>query len=161
MATYQLRCEMLVPLGIEEVFSVFENPYNLIKITPPWLDFRVTNGEPVTMRMGAEIHYTLKMKGIPMKWTTHITEYAPPFRFVDQQFKGPYSLWRHLHTFEETPDGVLVKDAVDYILPMGPIGRIAQPIVKRDLLEIFSYRQKALAEMWGGARLTAPAITLL
>ena len=83
------------------------------------------------------------------------------FSCVDQQFKGPYTLWRHLHTFEETLDGVLVKDAVDYILPMGSIGRIAQPIVKRDLLDIFRYRQAALAKMWGGARITAPAITLL
>ena len=161
MATYQLRCEMLVPLPIGELFSVFENPYNLIKITPPWLHFRVTNAEPVAMRKGAEIHYTFKMKGLPMKWTTHVTEYEKPFCFVDEQFAGPYTLWRHRHTFTQTAQGVLVKDAVDYILPMGPLGRIAQPIVKHDLMAIFNYRQQALAQLWNGAKITAPVITLL
>ncbi len=33
MSSYQLRCEMIVPLPIEEVFSMFENPSNLIQIT--------------------------------------------------------------------------------------------------------------------------------
>ena len=161
MATYQLRCEMLVNRSIDEVFSVFENPYNLVKITPPSLNFRVTNPATVEMRQGAEINYTLRVKGLPVKWTTRITDYTPPFHFVDQQFSGPYTLWHHLHTFEQTVDGVLVKDAVNYILPFGALGRIVHPIVRKDLLAIFTYRQNALAEMWGGAKITAPVITLL
>ena len=158
MANYQLRCQMLVKLPIEEVFQVFENPYNLIKITPPSMDFRVTNGKPVEMRKGELIHYRFRMMGLPMTWTTLISEYSPPFQFVDEQLQGPYTCWHHLHTFKETEQGVEVSDIVDYTLPLGALGILGQPIVKPQLLEIFRFRQQTLAKMWGGAKSTDPEI---
>ncbi len=161
MHVYTLRCEMLAPLAIADVFQVFEDPYNLIHITPPWLNFRVTSKEHVTMRKGAEIDYVFRWAGIPVKWTTLITEYEPPFLFVDQQAKGPYVLWRHRHTFHPTPDGTLVRDQVDYTLPFGPLGRMMHWLtVGKQLRTIFAYRQTKLDELFGGSskRLLEPEI---
>ena len=158
MASYQLRCSMVVRLPAKEVFEVFENPYNLIKITPPWLDFRVTSPDKVVMRKGASISYKFKMLGIPLSWTTLIASYDPPVQFIDEQSSGPYTRWHHLHTFEETAEGIAVRDVVDYTLPFGALGKLAQPIVKHQLMQIFSFRQQALAEMWGGAKITHPVI---
>ena len=55
MRTYTLRREMLARLRVAEVFPIFVDPYDLARIIPPWLNFRVTSKEQVTIRKGAEI----------------------------------------------------------------------------------------------------------
>jgi len=143
---------MLVSPSIAEVFAVFEDPYNLIRITPGWLNLKVTNPERVRMRKGAEITYRIRWAGLPMTWKTVITEYAPPDFFVDEQVEGPYRLWRHRHEFTAGAEGVLVTDRVDYALPFGRIGHAAHAVaIGRQLIGIFQYRQAALAQILGGS----------
>jgi ligand-binding SRPBCC domain-containing protein len=151
MRIYTLTCELVTDRSLRDTFAVFEDPYNLAKITPSWLSFQVTSKEKVQMRKGAEIYYTIKWLGLPMKWKTIIQEYTPPTLFVDEQAKGPYKLWRHRHTFVETAEGVLVGDHVDYALPFGVLGRMAHGVmVGRQLKAIFRYRQQELKKMLGG-----------
>ena len=131
---------------LREVFAFFEDPRNLGRITPPWLNFRIVNPDAIEMNAGAEINYVIGWMGLPMKWKTIIKSYDPPHQFIDEQARGPYALWHHEHTFEETPDGVLIGDRVDYKLPFGPLGGIAHAlVVKRQLRAIFRYRQQAIA----------------
>ncbi len=163
MPIYTLQCEMLTERTLQSTFEVFESPYNLAKITPQWLNFQVVSKEKVEMRTGAEIDYIIKWLGLPIKWKTVIQEYQPPHLFIDQQAKGPYSLWRHRHSFEETPEGTRVGDRVDYALPLGSLGALAHAvIVKRQLLDIFDFRQKALAKIFGGRTRTTvkPHVTV-
>jgi ligand-binding SRPBCC domain-containing protein len=142
---------MISDRSLPNTFKVFEDPYNLAKITPPWLNFRVTSTERVQMRKGAEIQYVIRWLRVPVRWETIITEYDPPHRFVDEQERGPYTLWRHHHTFEETAEGTQVKDRVEYRLPLGWVGRLVHAtVVRRQLLAIFRYRQRELARMFGG-----------
>jgi len=87
--------------------------------------------------------------GIPLSWKTVITEYEPPFLFVDEQAEGPYRLWRHRHTFRPGVEGTEVSDQVDYALPFGWLGRIVHWLIVRNQLErIFTFRQKTLARLW-------------
>lgn len=51
------------------------------------------------MRKGAEIEYTIRWLGVPIHWKTLIEEYDPPCLFIDRRETGPYTLWRHRHTF--------------------------------------------------------------
>ncbi|MEO7653795.1 MAG: SRPBCC family protein [Bryobacteraceae bacterium] len=149
MKIYTLRCEMKIPASQQDAFAVFENPHNLAKITPPWLNFRITSREPVAMRKGAEIEYRIRWLGVPIRWTTVIAEYEPPRMFVDQQAKGPYTLWRHRHTFEPVDGGTLVSDTVEYALPFGWLGRLMHRLlVARQLREIFRFRQRALLDLY-------------
>jgi ligand-binding SRPBCC domain-containing protein len=149
MTVYTFECEMLAPVAIQDAFSVFENPYNLAEITPPWLNFKITTKDRVAMRKGAEIDYTIGYLGLPMNWKTLITEYEAPFLFVDEQIRGPYKLWRHTHTFRPCEAGTIVADRVEYALPLGVLGRIAHAlIVRRQLNAIFDFRQHRLAEMF-------------
>lgn len=157
---YTLRCEMKVPLGLRDAFAIFENARNLERITPPWLNFRILTSD-LEMRTGLEIGYVIRWMGIPMRWQTLITDYEPPRYFVDRQIRGPYGLWRHLHTFHETETGTIVGDRVDYRLPLGPLGWMAhEALIGSQLKSIFRYRQSALAGMMGGViSLREPEIT--
>src|SRR5947209_902277 len=112
---YQLTCGMWLPLDVGTCFGFFEDPLNLPRITPEWLGFRIVT-EGIELRAGCLIDYTVRW-GVPMKWRTLIEEYEPPMRFVDLQVKGPYKLWRHLHTFREGDGGTYVEDRVTYRPP--------------------------------------------
>ena len=80
-----------------------------------------------------------------MRWRTRIVEWQPGRRFVDVQERGPYALWEHIHTFEDTGAGVLVHDDVRYALPLGALGSLAHPVVRAALGRIFDYRYEVLA----------------
>lgn len=152
MKTYRLHCELFAPVPIEAAFAVFENPHNLARITPPGLGFRVLTPN-LEMRAGAEIDYTIRRLGLPMRWKTLITGYDPPHGFTDEQAKGPYTIWRHRHSFEAVDGGTRVIDDVEYVLPLGVLGQVAHAVmIERQLRGIFQFRQRALTALIGGVR---------
>ena len=99
---------------------------------------------------GMIIDYTVSpLLGIPLKWKTRITEVIPNKSFTDFQEKGPYKLWKHYHEFIANEKGVLMKDKVDYELPMGFLGNIAHALfVKKKLEKIFNYRFQILENLF-------------
>ncbi|MBN1211846.1 MAG: SRPBCC family protein [candidate division Zixibacteria bacterium] len=140
-----LERTQLVKKPLEEVFAFFERPENLSKITPSSLGFEILTPEPIAMQTGAIIDYTVKPLGTRLHWRTLITNYEPPYKFVDVQLKGPYKFWHHTHTFEQTVEGTLITDRVRYILPFGFLGRLAHGLlVKRQLEYIFDYRRRII-----------------
>src|ERR1700761_1668298 len=90
--TYVLRDELWLPRPIDEVFGFFSDAYRLEMITPPWLHFHVQTPKPILMSPGRLIDYKLRLHGIPLRWRTEISEWQPPYRFVDRQLRGPYRL---------------------------------------------------------------------
>ena len=148
MAEYILTRELTLDLPRKEVFDFFADAGNLERITPPELNFHIITPQPIDIKQGTLIDYKLKMRGIPVSWRTEISVWEPPFRFVDQQLRGPYRQWIHTHTFTElSPTQTLMEDEVRYRLPLEPLADIAHFFVKRELAYIFDYRQKVVAEM--------------
>ena len=142
-----LVAEALIPLPREEVFEFFAAAENLERITPPALRFRITTALPIRMGRGTLIDYTLRLHGIPFRWRTEITEWTPPVSFTDTQLRGPYHTWIHQHSFHEAGDGTVMRDEVRYRLPMGPLGGIVLPLVRRRIEAIFRYRQETIGEL--------------
>lgn len=144
---YELVSEQVIPLPREQVFDFFSDPFNLEKLTPPWLSFEVVEAPAEVLHAGSLIRYRLKLHGVPTGWTTRIESWEPGVCFVDTQLRGPYKLWHHTHQFEDHPDGTLIRDTVRYKLPLGPLGAIARSLfVKRDTERIFDYRRQAIYE---------------
>ncbi len=148
MKIWTLETEQWLPRPREEVFDFFADAFNLENITPPLLEFRVVTPPPITMKLGTVIDYRLKLRGIPLRWRSEITRWEPPELFVDEQRRGPYRLWRHLHTFEESGGGTIARDHVEYSVIGGAIVR--NLVVAPDLRRIFAYRQERLAELFSG-----------
>ena len=98
------------------------------------------------MYSGQIISYVVTpVMGIPMSWTTEITHVIDKKYFVDEQRFGPYSFWHHQHWFKEVEGGVEMTDIVNYGLPLGILGRLANTLfVKSKLQEIFDYREKVV-----------------
>ncbi len=149
MHIYHLNRAQWLPRQIDEVFSFFSRPENLQTITPPWLDFRMVETPPALIA-GSLIRYRLRWHGIPIRWTTKITEWNPPIGFVDRALSGPYALWNHEHSFVTQDGGTMMRDHVTYALPFGPLGRLAYPLVGRDVERIFDFRAHTMRNLFPG-----------
>jgi ligand-binding SRPBCC domain-containing protein len=149
VTTYELRTRIRLPQPRPEVFAFFADAGNLQALTPPWLHFQILTPMPLAMQRGALLDYRLRLRGIPVRWRTAITAWEPPCRFVDEQLRGPYRLWVHEHTFEETPDGgTAVADRVRYRVPGGAL--VNRLLVARDLKAVFTFRSATLLRLFGG-----------
>lgn len=136
-----------VPRPLSSVFPFFADAKNLEQLTPDWLRFQILSPLPIEMRVGALIDYRIRLYKIPMRWRTLISAWEPPYRFVDEQIRGPYSLWWHEHTFVEQDGGTLLEDHVRY---RAPLGFIAHPLmVNRQLQRIFDYRTEVIRRLFG------------
>jgi len=145
-----LRQETVVPRPINEVFAFFADAENLERVTPSELRFRILTPLPIEMKAGTLIDYRLRLFGLPVAWRTLISAWSPPAGFVDEQIRGPYREWIHIHTFEDIPGGTVIRDEVRYRLPLGFLGLPAQPLVRLQLHRIFAYRRRMTREILGG-----------
>ncbi len=153
MKTYLLNYEQKIPVSLPEAWDFFSSPLNLAKITPAGMGFTVTSpfDENTKMYEGMIITYKITpLLGIKMDWMTEITHVKDGQYFVDEQRFGPYALWHHQHHFKEIPGGVHMTDILNYAIPYGPIGTIANKIlVKKQVEQIFDYRKEAIVKMFG------------
>lgn len=156
MKIFELNRELWLPRPLPEVFDFFADATNLERITPPWLEFRITTPTPIEMRPGATIDYRLKIHGLPIRWRSEITFWQPLQRFVDEQRKGPYRLWWHEHSFETRDGGTLARDRVRYSVWGG--GLVQRLLVRRDVEEIFEYRSHALQHLFAPEGGIEPAV---
>jgi len=148
--TYTMVFTQQVARPLPEVFNFFSRAENLETLTPPWLNFKILNVKPQPVQQGTLIDYSLRVHGIPLRWTSEIVEWEPPHRFVDLQLRGPYKLWRHEHRFEACQGGTLISDTINLALPLGFLGRLAYKIkVESDVQEIFAFREQKIRSLFG------------
>ncbi len=150
MKTHNLHTSICVNLDIERVFPFFCDVLNLQRITPPELDFRILTPMPIEIKLGTVVDYRLRLLGLPFTWTSEITHWEPPRRFVDSQVAGPYRQWVHTHNFYPEGGGTVIEDDVYYRLPYPPWGEVAYPLVWAQLKRIFGYRQRVIRQQLAG-----------
>ena len=102
MASHTIKAVQQIPASTERVWEFFCDHANLQRITPANLQFQViSKHHGDTIYPGQIIEYTLKpFLGITVYWMTEITHVVPGKFFVDEQRKGPYSMWHHQHHFK-------------------------------------------------------------
>ena len=144
--TFLLETQIELARPIDEVFSFFADAANLERLTPPWLRFQILTPRPITMHVGTIIDYRLRLRGFPIRWQSEITAWDPPFRFVDEQRRGPYRRWVHLHRFEARECHTLVTDRVEYAVFGG--SKVNRLFVAPDLTRIFAYRHQVLQDLF-------------
>lgn len=137
------RIERTVAINapIEKVFHFHDDTNNLLKITPPNIHVTIeTTGQP---GLGYEV--TLKIRQFllfVMRWHVRITAYEPPHRMVDEQVAGPFKTWKQTRLLKENNGTTELTDVVEYDVPFGLLGTIANGLViRRQVEQMFAYRQ--------------------
>lgn len=142
-----LTAQSAVLAPLEQVWAFHADPNNLMVITPPWIDIvpfdlpRETV-ENQTARIG------IRRFGLTLKWTMLFEKVEPPHRFVDRALHSPFAYFRHTHRFQvfregSRMEGTLICDTVEFKLPFGPLGKLFEPLVLRELRRMFAYRHEA------------------
>ncbi len=151
----EINCKFVrkqfLPLSLQQAWDFFSNPRNLPRITPATLGFRILTDPPPTIHDGLIIEYEVKpLLNIPVKWVSQIKDVEQPLQFVDEQLKGPYAYWHHLHQFSEVLGGVEMTDIITYRPPFYTVlPWINSVIVEKKLNEIFEFRKETLEILFG------------
>ncbi len=151
---YELSDHFIVKSDLDRTWDFFSKAENLPRITPTWMKFKIVTPGPIDIKQDSILDYEIRWMGIPLRWRTRILDWSPPRQFIDLQLRGPYSLWHHQHTFTATDEGTVCTDRVTYRVPVPVVGRVMNSLmVKRQLISIFEFRRKVIAEELGLIRL--------
>jgi ligand-binding SRPBCC domain-containing protein len=154
MAVQIIHRVQLIPAPLDQIWSFFSAPANLPRITPPDMQFKIlsppsSSGDRIYA--GQLIEYSLRpLPWLRTRWLTEITQVEEGHSFVDEQRRGPYSLWHHQHHFRRIEGGVEMTDLVHYLVPFGVLGDLANAFfVRRRLEEVFLYRRQQVEVIFG------------
>jgi ligand-binding SRPBCC domain-containing protein len=150
MKIHRLYRRQFLPISPEEAWPFFSTPHNLERITPPFLNFKITSDVPDEIYSGLVITYRIAaVVGIPMTWVTEIKHVEPLRRFVDEQRIGPFRFWYHEHSFRAVENGIEMEDTVHYVMPWGWLGEWVHAVfIRARLKAIFDFRREYLETLW-------------
>lgn len=125
------------------VFRFHESPDALQQLIPPWENMKRVESDG-SLQPGSQVVLRGSLGVIPIQWVAIHTEYDPPHLFADRQESGPFASWYHRHRFlDDGQGGTLLRDEVEYAVPLGVIGRwLGGWLVRRKLEAMFAYRHE-------------------
>jgi ligand-binding SRPBCC domain-containing protein len=148
---------------IQAVSDFHLNPHFIRHILPSYQKV-VSLEEPERVEAGAEMKLDVRVYGWKQKWVVVWEDLQAPngtpaqARMVDVARRSPFRTWRHVHLFAAKSGGTEMIDRVEYDLPWGVLGRMAQPLIHGELDALFRVRQRrtklVLEEMMNPTRLT-------
>ncbi|MCA1589543.1 MAG: SRPBCC family protein [Acidobacteria bacterium] len=127
----------------EKVFAFHELSDAFERLVPPWESVKVVQKAEIS-KIGSRTILETKILGpFKIRWVAEHTAYDPPRMFEDTQVKGPFKSWRHRHIIEPHPEGAVLRDEIEYELPLKIFGPLAAPIaIERRLEKMFAYRHE-------------------
>jgi ligand-binding SRPBCC domain-containing protein len=172
---HTFKTEQWLPYPIELVFAFFANPENLPRLMPSWQKARIEEasftpppprpaggGQYPGIAAGAGTRMTISFRPFPyspvrVPWDAEIDQFVWNDHFCDTQRRGPFAFWHHCHRLVEEARadssgklvaGTLLRDELEYELPLGLLGELAQKtIVPAQLRYVFNYRQQRTSEL--------------
>ena len=103
----------------------------------------VTSG---LISLGEEVTWRAWHFGLPLHMTSRITELQSPEFFVDEQVRGPFRRFRHVHEFREDAAGTTMVDRIEFEAPFGFLGRLIERLVLAHYLQkLIEARNRHLA----------------
>jgi len=144
MARFEYAFVVRAPL--ERVWAFHDDPLALPKVMSGPLRMHVHHVDR-PLGPGSRILMTMQVGPLRQKWNVQLKERVPPHYFTDEQIgaEGPFKRWRHTHAFEAL-DGerTRVIDRLEYELPFGPLGRLADALFGRIVMAAtFAARARA------------------
>lgn len=92
------------------------------------------------LELGDQVTFEVVHFGVKQRLTSKIVEYVRPYKFTDQMISGAFKSLRHLHEFEVTDKGTLMRDTLEWESPLGFLGMVA------DRLAVESHMRNFLLE---------------
>ena len=124
------------------VFAFHERPDALALLQPPWEQTRIIK-PPTSLETGTVVILQNKLGPFWLTLEAEHVAYERDVRFEDVLRRGPFAHWHHKHLFFDRGADCLLRDEIDYALPLGPLGALAAKlVVQRKLAQMFDYRHE-------------------
>jgi len=134
--------ESLLAASVEEVFAFHERADAFDILQPPWERLETVR-PPSSLEAGTVVEVRSKIGPF---WSTFVAEhvaYEKNVLFEDVMRRGPFAKWHHKHLFFEHEAGCLLRDQIEYALPLDPLSRLFDPLLVRPRLrKLFDYRHE-------------------
>ena len=115
---------------------------------PPWEVAEEVRADE-SLEVGSQRVFKFPMGPIKMTWIAEHTGYEPPRFFSDKMVKGPFWSWNHDHYLVEEEGLTKVIDEVNYQVPFGALGNLADRmlggiLVRGRISQMFKARELRL-----------------
>jgi ligand-binding SRPBCC domain-containing protein len=139
--------ESVIKASPERVFAFHELPDAIDRLIPPSENAKIIQRADIS-KIGSQAIVETKMLGVfTWKWVAEHTAYDPPHLFEDVQTSGPFRSWRHRHIVEPHPEGSVLRDEIEYEMPIPVFGPLAASIgIVPRLEKLFEYRHRVTKE---------------
>lgn len=123
------------------VFAFHERPDALKLLSPPWQHVSIIQ-PPRSLVVGTRVVLRVGPRLLRQTIVAEHVAFDPGKSFADRMVSGPFAFWEHHHIVE--PDGAdasYLIDDVEYVLPLGALGRVfGGAIARHELKRLFEYR---------------------
>jgi len=157
MQTFERSVRVDAPF--EEVWDFHSTEEGLVALTPEFMNIQIeeTYGpdgtpDPEILAAGAVVESSVRPFGVGprQRWTSEIVareEDNGSAYFRDVMTDGPFAEWEHTHQFHADGDETVIRDHVEYELPMGALGRAVGPLAVVGFEPMFRYRHRKTKEL--------------
>ena len=131
----------LIPADRTLVFDYLTSPQHLPELLQDHIDVEAAQIDQ-PLKRGAEIQFVMTRFGISQPVTLRVEDWLRGTRMVYRQSDGLFNLWIHTMKFEDHGEHqTRVSDFVDYELPFGLFGHLANDLyVRRNMKQILQSR---------------------
>lgn len=156
MATSHFERSVEIDAPADALFRFHLDTRNAPLISPDGARFLAVEGD-FPVREGSVVTLRVRQRPVPFpqRWRVRIAEIEPDRLVVDVAEKSPFARWRHAHVFEPLGENrTRMTDRIEYALPLGPLGRLADRLVgRRQLAAMFAERHRKTKALFEGPEL--------
>lgn len=150
-----LTIETEIQASIEVCFDLARDVETHLATTAHTQERVVAGRSRGLLELGDEITFEGVHFGIRQKLSSRIVEYDRPHRFTDQMTSGAFSALRHVHEFEVSATGTLMRDILEWKSPLGFLGLVADRLaIEEHMREFLLQRNLELKRIAESQRVT-------
>ncbi|WAH98564.1 SRPBCC family protein [Arthrobacter sp. MMS18-M83] len=144
--TVSFTCHTHVELEPGELFDLARNVEAHVGSMAKSRERAVAGVVSGLLSEGDEVTWQAWHFAVPLRMSSRITQFHFPESFTDEQVRGPFRFFRHVHEFIPDDAGTLMIDRVEFAAPFGVVGRLAEKaVLGRYLRNLIEQRNRYLA----------------
>jgi hypothetical protein len=118
----------------KELFAFYARPAVFQRMVPPWNLLKVLSLEE-------EVSLKVRMWGLWRRWILKRVDIVPGSHLVDLQVKGPFSYWKHTHSFHAGPENsAVLEEEVEFRLFWG----MGEKWARKKIEKVLVYQHETL-----------------
>ncbi|MBX7232172.1 MAG: hypothetical protein K1X29_08825 [Bdellovibrionales bacterium] len=130
-----------------EVFDLLRSPNLLPELLKDHIEVEIVRGAE-ELKKGSEYEFLMTRFGLTQPVRIRVEDFIQGNRLTYKQVEGLFSNWTHTMKFEDHGDKqTLVIDYVDYDMPFGLVGHLADDLfIRKNMKNILETRLKRAGE---------------